>query len=105
MSQTKRLLLTHVAEARHVGDRAHGFQIALFSAFFQKVLKLERNVEMIFDGSFAAPRYDDDGLYAGCDRFFDNVLYERLINERQHLFRRRFRRRQESRAETCCWKN
>src|ERR1051326_7246284 len=56
---------------------------------------------MIFDGSLAASSDDDDGFDAGSDRFFNDVLNERLINKRQHLFRRRFRGWQKARAQTC----
>ena len=45
---------------------------------------------MIFDGAFSAAGDDDNVFDARGDRFFDRILNERLVDQRQHLFGRGF---------------
>ena len=55
---------------------------------------------MILDGVLAAAGDEDDVVHARGDGFFDAVLDDRLVDERQHLFRLRFRGWQEAGAKT-----
>ncbi len=75
-----------VGNVDHVGDAAHDGQQILFLAAFEEVLEFEADVEVILDGGFAAPGDDDDVLNPGVDRFFDAVLNDGLVDDRQHLF-------------------
>ena len=43
-------------------------------------------IEVVFHGAFAAAGDDDDVLDARCDRLFDAVLDDGLVDQRQHLF-------------------
>ena len=54
---------------------------------------------MILDRVLAAAGDEDDVVDAGGERLFDAVLDDRLVDERQHLFRLRLGRREEARAE------
>jgi hypothetical protein len=45
---------------------------------------------VILDGVLAATRHEDDIRDAGRQRLLDAVLDDRLVDERQHLFRLRF---------------
>ena len=65
----------------------------------EKRLELDRDVEVILDGVLAAAGDEDDVVDAGGDRFLDAVLNDRLVDERQHLFRLRLGRGQEPGAE------
>ncbi len=67
-----------------------------FTLRFEQLLQLEANVEMVFDGRFSASGDDDNVLYPGMHRFFYTVLNQWLIDNREHLLRLRFGRRQES---------
>ena len=60
---------------------------------------------MIFDGVFAAPGDDDDVLDARGDALLDDVLNQRLVDDRQHLFGLRLGGRQKSRAQARCGKH
>ena len=100
MAESKRLTLPDVGDALdQIRDRADfGGEIPLASGL-EEGLELDRHVEMIFDRVFAAARDDDDVLDAGGGGFFDAVLDDRLVDERQHLLWLRFGCRQKPRAE------
>ena len=57
-------------------------------------LELGCRVEMVFDGALAVAADDQDVLDAARERLFDDVLNRRLVDDGQHLFRRRLRGRQ-----------
>ena len=101
----ERFLLSHITDARHLGNRAHRFQLFLLAALLQKFFQLKRNIEVIFNRSLAATGDDDDRLNSGGDRFFDHVLNQRLVDQRQHLFRRGFGGGQKTRAQAGGRKN
>ena len=99
VAQAERLALAHVGEVDQVRDLADlGEQLRL-AARFQERFELDRDVEMIFDGVLAAAGDEDDVVDAGGDRFFDAVLDDRLVDERQHLFRLRLGGGQEAGAQ------
>jgi len=53
---------------------------------FELVLELVGGIEVVFYGTLVATRDEDHVPYAGCVRFLDGVLDERLVHDRQHLF-------------------
>ena len=59
-------------------------------------LELGIRVEVILDCALRGSRDEDQLLGAGLERFFDGVLDQRLVDDRQHLFRRRFGRGQKA---------
>ena len=62
-------------------------------------LELDRDVEVILDRVLAAAGDEDDVVDAGRDRFFDAVLNDRLVDERQHFLGLRLGGGKEARAE------
>src|SRR5678815_1619481 len=58
-------------------------------------------VEVVFDGALATTRNDDDLIAAGGERFFDSILNDRLVHQRQHLLWHCLGGGQESCAEAC----
>ena len=63
-------------------------------------LELDRHVEVILDRVLAAAGDEDDVVDARRDRFFDAVLNDRLVDERQHFLGLRLGGRKEAGAET-----
>ena len=68
---------------------AHQFEERLLVGRFQLGLELVGLVEMVFDGALVAAGDEDHFGDAGRDRFFDGVLDQRLVDDRQHLLRLR----------------
>ena len=79
--------------------RISGEQFRL-AARFEKGLELDRDVEVILDRVLAPAGHEDDVRDAGGHRLLDAVLNDRLVDERQHLFRLRLGGRKEASAET-----
>src|SRR5205823_4936606 len=69
------------------------------AAGLEKRFELHRDVEVILDGVLSAARDEDDVRDARADGFFNAVLDDRLVDERQHFLRLRFGGREESGAE------
>ena len=99
VSQPKRFLLAHVAHVDHVGDLAHFVQQVFFAPLFENPFQFVRNVEMVFDGVFPTSGYDRDIANTRAYRFLDHVLDQRLVDERQHLFRLSLGCRQKTRTQ------
>jgi hypothetical protein len=55
---------------------------------------------MILDDAFVAAGHEDKMLDSRLARFIDHMLENRPVDDRQHLLRDRFGRRQKPRAET-----
>ena len=87
MTQTERFPLADVTYLDHVRNSADLRQFFVSPAFPQKGLKLEGNIKVIFDGSLAATGDDNYRFDSRRDRFFDHVLNQGLVDQRQHLFR------------------
>ena len=88
-----------LADVDDVGELADAAQLgdALVVAFrLQRLLELERTVEVVLDGALAQRGDDDHLVEARCRRLFHRVLDDRRIDERQHLLGLRFRRRQQA---------
>ena len=68
-------------------------------AFFQVQFQARIGIEMVFNGPFGMAADDKDFFDAALQGFFDDILDRRFIDDRQHFFRCRLRRRQETGAE------
>ena len=99
MAEAERLALADVGEVDEVRDLADLGEQLLLAARLEEGLELDRDVEVILDRVLAAAGDQDDVVDAGGDRFFDAVLDDRLVDERQHLLRLRLGGRQEPGAE------
>lgn len=60
---------------------------------------------MVLDGTLAMAADDQQFLDTARQRFLDDILDRRLVDNRQHLLWRRLRCRQEPRAVTSGWNN
>jgi hypothetical protein len=101
MTKTQRFLLPR--EARATGKRCILFQpceISIAAALLKCRIQFKDVIEMIFDRAFAASGDKDEMFNTRRARFFNNMLNDRLIDDRQHFFRDRFRGGQKPRAET-----
>ena len=98
MAQAEWLLLPHRAHVRHARNLLRGLQQRGFVALGQRVLEFKADVEMVFHQDFAAPGHDDDLVAAGSNRLFHAVLNDRLVDDRQHLFRHDLGGRKKPRA-------
>jgi len=85
MPEPKRFLLPHVSHVDHVGDLLNDPQQVGFTSVFQHFLQLVADVEVVFNRLLAAAGDDDDLVAARGQRFFDAVLNDGLVNERQHF--------------------
>ena len=106
VAEAERFGLTHV-EAVDMArlDAAHEFEQLLLAARFEFGFDLVGLVEVVFDRALAAARDEDHFGDAGRHRFFDRVLDQRLVDDRQHLLRACLGRGEEPGAETCYRKN
>ena len=60
---------------------------SFFLRDFEEVFEFEADVEMIFNGGFAAAGHHNNVGDAGMNGLFDAVLDDGLVDKRQHLFR------------------
>ena len=100
VSEAERIALPHVVDAREVGrlgDAGQSLDVALVA---QDLLQLEVAVEVVLEGPLAATGDEQDVLEPGGNRLLDDVLDGGLVDDREHLLRRRLRCRQEPRAES-----
>jgi hypothetical protein len=67
-------------------------------------LQFEAHIEVIFDRRFPAPGHDHDLIASRRQCLFNPILDDRLVHQRQHFLRNRFRRWQKTGAETRCRK-
>ncbi len=82
-----------VAEALLLADERHGdlggladsFEEFLFASRLEDALELKVVVEEVLDGALGAAGDHDDLVKAGGDGFFDDVLDDGAIKEREHL--------------------
>ena len=99
VAEAERLALPDVGEVDHVRDLADLGELLALAARLEERLELDRHVEVILDGVLAAAGDEDDVVDAGRDRFFDAVLDDRLVDERQHFLRLRLGGGKEAGAE------
>ena len=82
VAESERFFLARVAELDRLADRTHQFGLVLLALALEKALELGGGIEMVFDGVLAAAGDDDDVVDAGGDALLDDVLDERLIDDR-----------------------
>ena len=101
MPQPHRHFLTDVGNA-HVArlDAAHQLQEFFFAALFQLCFQLVGDVVVFGNCPFVAACYEDHVADARFVGFFDRVLNQRFIDDRQHFFRRCLGRGQKARAKS-----
>ena len=101
MAEPERRLLP--GEARLPGVRQVALQqieLGALVALAERLLELERAVEMVFDDAFVAAGDEDEMLDAGRARLVDHVLDQRAVDDRQHFLGNGLGGRKEPRAET-----
>ena len=86
----------HRDQARHL---PHFLEQRVLPLGLEVRLEIGRDVEVVFDHALATAGDDDDVGQARRHRFFDAVLDDRLVDQREHLLRLRLGRRKEARAE------
>ena len=86
MPQSHRFGLADVTEIGQIRNVPHLVEHLAFAAALEIFFQFERTVEVVFDRAFASACDDDDVFDAGGDRFFDDVLNQRFVDQRQHLF-------------------
>ncbi len=87
VTEPQRLGLTHVEEIDMAGfDALHQVEQCLLAACLQLRLNLIGLIEVILDSALATARDKDHFGHTRCDGFFDSVLDQWFIDDRQHLF-------------------
>jgi hypothetical protein len=99
VTEAKGFFLANVGDINHVGDGAHNIQQVGFSALFEHAFELVADVEVIFDGLLAAAGDDENLIAAGGHGFFDSILDDGLVHQREHFFRLGFGGGQEAGSE------
>ena len=99
VAEAEGFFLADVGDVNHVGDGADDLQQVGFSALFEHAFEFVADVEVIFDGLLAAAGDDEDLVAAGGHGFFDSVLDDGLIDQREHFFGLGFGGGQEARSE------
>ena len=86
MAQAERFFLPDVGDVDHVGYRSNDLQQVGFLALFEHFFELVADIEVVFDGLFAAAGDDDDLIAARGHGLFDAILDDGLVHEREHFF-------------------
>src|SRR5262249_30486696 len=91
MAKAERLLLARKTHGACRGKIAFKrLQLLELAALLQRLLKLIGDVEMVLDNGLVAPRDENKMLDSGLARFLDDMLKNRAVDDRQHLFGNRF---------------
>ena len=101
MAQTQLLRLAHEdAFDAMRQDVAHHVRLARLALGPQCGFKFLIAVEMVLDRPLVAPRDKNQRVDPGRDGFLGRILDQRLVDDRQQLFRHRLGGRQEAGAKT-----
>jgi len=92
--------LPEIDKIRQLSHLLHTFGELCLAIVAEFGLELILVVEVILDGAFIGATNDDDVGNAGRDGLFDNILNNRLVDDRQHLLGHSFGHGQETRTET-----
>ncbi|MNZ27266.1 hypothetical protein D3C78_444810 [compost metagenome] len=98
MAQAFHFHLAGVGEGAGVDELAGSGQELLFLGAANLVLQLIADVEVVFQRALAPPGDDRHVLQAGVPCFFNGVLDQWLVDDRQHFLGHGFGRRQETSA-------
>lgn len=90
MAQPQRFGLADITEVRQVRNMPDLVKDLPLAAALEIFFEFERAVEVIFDRTFSSSGNDDDVFDAGCDGLLHDVLNQRLVDQREHLFGRGF---------------
>lgn len=99
VAEAERLALADVMDAGQARGIAHGVEAYRVALGREDLLQLEGVVEVVLDGPLVAAGDHQDVVESGRGGLLDDVLDGRLVDDREHLLRRRLGRRQESGAE------
>src|SRR5262249_52481829 len=99
VAEAERLLLPDVTHRGQLRDRLDLNRLLHLPAVIQVLLELAGGIEVVLDRTLVPSRHDDDLAQAGGDRFLDDVLDRRFVDERQHLLGLGFGGGKEARAE------
>ncbi len=100
MAETERFLLAREACRACLGQQAvQQRQLGILVSLTKGMLKLELDVEIVFDDMLAAAGHEHEMLDACLHRLIDDVLDNRLVDDGQHLLRHRLGRWQEPRSQ------
>ncbi len=100
MPKPQWVALANVGHLHQVRDVLDQRQLLILSARLQCTLELSVAVEVVFNRGLAASGDDDDVVDARIERFLDAVLDERLVDQREGLFRLSFGGRKEASTHT-----
>ncbi len=78
--------LTNVTEVRQIRNVPHLVQDLALAAALEIFFEFQRTIEMIFNRALPAAGDDDNVFDPGRDRFFHDILNQRFVDQRQHLF-------------------
>ena len=99
---TETLGLVLIAEVdRHTARMGDSVGVGVLTALAQQVLERTVGLEVVQQLGLAG-RGNDDGVVnlLGVERLLDDILDDRLVENRQHLFGRALGARQKTRAKT-----
>ena len=82
-------------------DAADQIEQVLLAAGFQRSLQLRIPIEVILDGALGAAGDENEPGGTGRDRLFHRILYEWLVDDRQHFLRHRLGGRQKPCSAPC----
>ena len=99
MAEAERLTLLDGHEAGGRGHAPELFEEIGLATRFQERFQLGVGGEVIVDDAFSLCGHEHDVVDTGRQGLFDAVLDDRLVDERQHLFRLRLGSGQEAGAE------
>ena len=106
MAQAQGTGLAHIRKIHVSGlDGTHQRQQILFARDFQLVFQLVCGVKVVFYGAFIAPSHKYHVPDAGSIGFFNRVLNQGFVNNRQHFLRLGFGGGQKAGTQTRHWKN
>src|SRR6266540_6251022 len=91
VSQASSLLLPYIEKIRQPAHCADLFEMGLVAPVKEVLFELRRSIKVVLDASLVPTGDEKDVAVARGDRFFNNILDCRLVKEREHFLRGRFR--------------
>ena len=82
------LSLAYIEDVDHLGYFTYPREFPVLPLVVEMRLQFNRNIEVILNIMFAATGDKKNLLNTGSHRLLDDVLHQRLVDQRQHLFGR-----------------